>query len=274
MSRNQQPDFETIVCDLANDNIPINTMNGIDTVFHLAGYAHDVRYSPDEEHLYRKVNVDATVKIADLAELAGVRRFIYVSSVKAGGSSLNTECLTEDDQNKPIDIYGITKREAELSLLKLSKKSNMQITIIRPALVYGKNPKGNLQTLLSGVYKGWFPPITEIRNKRSMIHVDDLVRVLLLIAENENTNGEIYIATDGKTYSSREIYNIFCEILGKKVPGWAIPNFILNILASFSPILRFKINKLLSNECYSSEKLKSLGFRAKFTLKEMNETYF
>ena len=151
LSRKKQPDYETVVCDLKFEVIPDNALDGVDTVFHLAGFSHDLRDASKIKDLYRKVNVDATIKLARLAVKSGVKRFVFVSSVKAGGGGASDRCVTEIDQGIPEGVYGETKREAELELLKLGKKSGMHVAIIRPSLVYGLNVKGNLKLMLSGI---------------------------------------------------------------------------------------------------------------------------
>ena len=198
---------DTIVCDLNAECIPSDALIGVDIVFHLAGVAHDMHDASKIADLYYKVNVDATVQLANLAVKSGVKKFVFVSSVKAGGNPPLGVCVNEKDQRNAEDVYGKTKREAELKLLEVGQVSGMHVSIIRPSLVYGPDVKGNLKLMLSGIKKGWFPPLPETGNKRSMIHVDDLVRAILLVAEDKRANGEIFIATDGAPYSSREIYN-------------------------------------------------------------------
>jgi nucleoside-diphosphate-sugar epimerase len=96
----------------------------------------------------------------------------------------------------------------------------MHVSIVRPTLVYGPGVKGNLALMQLGIEKGWFPPLPEVGNRRSMIHVDDLVQVLLLAANDDRANGEIFIATDGVPHSSANIYEAICHVLGKAVPRW------------------------------------------------------
>ncbi len=271
LARNTNPDYETIVCNLGEDKIPSSALESVDIVFHLAGFAHDFRNPSKLEELYRAVNVNATVELATLAATSGVKRFVFVSSVKAGGSSVTGKCVTEKDQYEPEGIYGKTKREAELKLLTIGEESGMHVSIIRPSLVYGPSVKGNLKLMLSVIKKGWFPPLPEIKNKRSMIHVDDLVRAIMLVSEDNRANKEIFIATDGTPYSSREIYKAMCNIAGKSVPKWSIPRFVFDIVSAISPRFKYKVEKLLNDECYSSKKLEALGFKAQRTLKEMNE---
>jgi len=272
LSRYLHNEYDTVVCDLQSDMIPDDVMKGVETVYHLAAFSHDMRDANKIKDQYQKVNVDATVKLAQLAVISNVKRFVFVSSVKAGGRSPLGLCAGERDQNDPEGVYGETKREAELALLKIGKESGMCINIIRPSLVYGPNVKGNLQAMFSGIKRGWFPPLPETNNKRSMIHVDDLVRAILLISSKDCVNGEIFIATDGEHYSSRGIYNTMCHVLGKKVPRWSVPKFLFQTVSLINLGIKYKINKLLGDDCYSSAKLEALGFTAQKTLKDLNET--
>ena len=274
LSRIERSNYEAIVCDLQSDIIPDDALDDIDTVFHLAGFTHDMRDASKIADLYYKVNVNATVQLANLAVKSGVKRFVFVSSVKAGGNPPLGTCANEKDQKNTEDVYGKTKRVAELKLLKIGEESGMHVSIIRPSLVYGPNVKGNLKLMLSGIGGGWFPPLPETGNRRSMIHVDDLVRAILLVAEDKRANGEIFIATDGISYSSREIYNSMCIVAGKSIPKWSVPKTLFDLASLTSPRIKYKINKLLGDECYSSVKLEELGFKAKKSLKDMNETDF
>ena len=274
LSRTKHPDYDTVVCDLQSEVIPDHALNNVKTVFHLAGFAHDMRDASKIEDFYYKLNVSATVQLANIAVKSGVKSFVFVSSVKAGGNPPLGICANEKDQRNTEDIYGKTKREAELKLLEIVKDSGMHVSIIRPSLVYGPNVKGNLQLMLSGVKAGWFPPLPETNNRRSMIHVDDLVRAILLVSKDKRANGEIFIATDGVLYSSREIYNIMCGIIGKLIPKWNVPKTLFDLASLMSPRIKYKINKLLGDECYSSAKLEALEFKVKKTLKDMNETDF
>ena len=274
LSRKKQHDFETIVCDFEKGSIPSNTLDGIDAVFHLAGFAHDIRDASKIADLYYEVNVSATVQLANLAVKSGVKMFVFVSSVKAGGSPPIGICANEKDQRNAEDVYGRTKREAELKLLEIGQVSGMHVSIIRPSLVYGPDVKGNLQLMQSGIGKGWFPPLPETGNRRSMIHLDDLVQAILLVAEDKRSNGEIFIATDGTPHSSRGIYNAMCNVIGKSIPKWSVPKFLFDVVSLISPRIKYKLHKLLGDECYSSAKLEALGFKAQKTLKDMNETSF
>jgi UDP-glucose 4-epimerase len=269
-------------CELGFDLIPEVAFEGVDTVFHLAGVTHDLKNSPNKDKLYIDINVVVTEKIAMLAAKKGVKSFIYVSSVKAGGVSSSKECMNENDEYKPDGIYGQSKRNAELKLLKIWEKTGIHICIVRPSLVYGPGVKGNLLNMLKAIEKGWFPPLPEVGNRRSMIHVDDLVDLLLLVESDKRSNGEIFIATDGNFYSSNTIYKSMRKSLGMKNIKWAVPNFIFLFIAKIGELINsmfpfpfdlYRYNKLLGDECYSSDKIeKMLGFKAKRSFDEL-ESY-
>jgi len=274
ISRRPVLGVEVIICDFLKDDIPDNALKDIDIVFHLAGYAHDLKSEPGIEQTYHKINVSVTVDLLSLSDKHNVKKFIFVSSVKAGGAPIKGNCASEKDQNSPDGIYGETKREAELRILETGRESSMHVSILRPTLIYGPKVKGNLQLMMQGIKKGWFPPLPEIGNRRSMIHVDDIVRALLFLANNKKSNGEVFIATDGRVYSSRNIYEAMCYVLDKNIPNWSVPRLLFNAIARLSGGFKYKMDKLLGDECYSSKKLQSLGFKAQKELKQMNETDF
>ena len=274
IARKLIPGVDTVICDFLEDDIPENALKGIDIVFHLAGYAHDLQSATRMEQTYQKINVDVTVDLLLLSVKHNVKKIIFVSSVKAGGVPAKGMCVSEEEQGELEGVYGKTKREAELKILETGRKSSIHVSILRPALIYGPKVKGNLQLMMQGIKKGWFPPLPETGNRRSMVHVDDVVQALLLLASDQRSNGEIFIVTDGKTYSSRDIYEIMCSTLGKRIPRSTMPQFLFNVIASINPRLRYRIDKLLGDECYSSKKIQSIGFKAKKTLKDMYETDF
>jgi UDP-glucose 4-epimerase len=266
--------FNEVECDLSKADIPDSIMKGVSEVYHLAALTHDKRDPEKISYLYHDINVRATEILMKIAIQSKVEKFIFISSVKAGGVSTSGLCANEVDQKNPEGVYGKTKREAELKLLKMGRNSNIHVSIIRPSLVYGPNVRGNLELMLSAIKKGWFPPLPETGNRRSMIHVDDLVRSILLVANDVRANGEIFIATGGIPNSSREIYNAMCSALGKSIPKWSVPKFLFDMISLINPRIKYKLNKLLGDECYSSAKLEKLGFKAKKTLRDINETDF
>ena len=146
----------------------------------------------------------------------------------------------------------------------------MRINIIRPALVYGPNMKGNLNSMLRGIEQGWFPPLPRIKNKRSMIHVEDLISAILLLNARDELDKEIFVATDGKFYSSSEIYDVFRKLLGKRRAKIRVPIFFFKLLSFLNSNLEYRISKLLEDEVYDSSKLFSIGFLPKKSLEDLS----
>ncbi|MBC8285551.1 MAG: NAD-dependent epimerase/dehydratase family protein [Nitrospinae bacterium] len=275
ISRKKHPHNKTIVCDFVKkDKIPQDAMDAADTVFHLAGYTHDLSDASKVEHLYRAINIDSTINLATQAIQSNIKKFIYISSVKAGGSDAKHRVIDENTSGEPEGIYGKTKREAEKALLKLTLESNMHTSIVRPSPVYGPGVKGNLQLMLKGIKSGWFPPIPEVGNKRSLVHVDDVARAICYVSEDKRADGEIFIVTDGKPYSSRDIYNSMRRVLGMKSTNLFVPKLLFGGVSLLGSRFKYKVNKLLGDEYYSSKKLASIGFEPSRTLDEMNETDF
>ena len=274
LSRKKIPGVETIICDLELDLISADVFRDVDVVIHLAGYAHDNKATITQKNRYKSLNIDVTERLANVASISGVKNFVFISSVKASGAPFPEKCMTELDQANPVDEYGKSKRQAEIKLFKISKKSNMTVSIVRPALVFGPDVKGNLSAMMTGIDKGYFPPLPNIDNRRSMVHVDDLVRAIILIANENRANDNIFNVTDGIPHSSREIYMAMCKILGRPIPKWNMPLFLFSSLSFVSFGKLFDFDKLFGDEYYSSKKLTSLGFEAKRSLSEMNETNF
>ena len=272
LSRNNNSDYDTVICDLGSERIPESALDSIDIVFHLAGYTHDLISDPIKDKIYYDINVKATVDLIKIAVKKRVRKFIYISSVKAGGMIDKNRCMTENDQGAPNDIYGATKREAEVEVLKMGKSHNIHVSILRPALVYGLKMKGNLAIMLNGIKSGWFPPLPETYNKRSMISVTDLIDAILLIASDDRSNGKVYIVTDGSHYSSRDIYKAMCLATGKSVPNWVTPKCVFYVLARIGDVVKYipfnshGYKKIFGSECYSSVELHNLGFTPKYDL--------
>jgi len=260
--------WDRLICwDFGDGLMPVEELAGIDTVFHLAGIAHDFRSNSEIDSLYKKINTEITVNLAEAAAEKGVSRFVFASSVKAGGSPPEGVCADEQYPGEPEGIYGKTKRDAEVKLLEIGRKSGMHVSIIRPALVYGPGVKGNLRMMLSGIDRGWFPPLPETANIRTMVHVDDLVKALVLAAESKEATGEVFIVTDGKHYSSRQIFNEMCVAVGRKIPKWFVPRMFFLFLAAVGDLIgrffkvpfdTYRYRKMFKDDCYSSAKIQDL----------------
>jgi len=267
---------EVLVADLA-DTLPGNVLPGVDTVFHLAGKAHALSETRQDEAQYHAINTAGTRKLLEACQAEGVQRFVMFSSVKAMGEG-GTECLDEGADIPPETPYGRSKLDAERLVLEGGYVPYP--VVLRLSMVYGPIDKGNLPRMIHAIAKGRFPPLPELGNQRSMVHVDDVVRAAMLVAERPEAAGGTYILTDGHAYSTRQMYEWICESLGKSIPAWYVPTFALRLLALTGDgigALRGKrfvfdsdaMEKLVGSACYSSALIqKDLGFRPERNLRE------
>jgi len=251
-------------------------LDGVDTVFHLAGKAHALSTDYRDEAEYFPINVAGTRKLLEVAKDAGVRRFIFFSSVKAMWQD-KEHCLDESCNFLPETMYGRSKLMAEQ--LVLNGGYVPEPVVLRLSMVYGPSDKGNLPRMIQSVQTNRFPPLPEFGNKRSMVHVDDVVRAAMLASEKPEAVGQIYIVTDGLDYSSRQIYELICQALAKPVPSWHVPCPFFKVLARVGDGIGFMAGKrfifdsdvlsqLAGSACYCSKKIaRELGFIPKHQLK-------
>ena len=250
---------------------------GIDIVFHAAGFAHAWAHNATVGDMQRRTNIDGTRCLLQAAATGGVQRFIFFSSVKAMGPA-GERCVDETWPIPPDTPYGQAKREAEGLVLTLGKRYGMHVVNLRLALVYGTGGRGNLERMIAAVRRGVFPPLPEEGNKRSLVHVKDVVQAALLAGINPVANQKTYIVTDGQTYSSRKIYELIRHAMGKPIPSWAVASSVLYALAVIGDILgrlcrrrmwfdSEALDKLLGWACYCSACIqKELGYQATLTL--------
>jgi len=187
---------------------------GVDTVFHLAGIAH--RNAPDAD--YAQLNTAATLALAEASAAAGVRCFIFLSSVKAMGAPAGDAPRGEGDVAPPQDAYGRSKWRAECALRNAFADSPLSVVILRPALVYGPGVKGNLQLLARAIDRGL--PRPPEGGRRSLIAVGDLVDLLCAVADRAPAGVNTWVAAGDEAYSSRELYDLL-RTAGGDPPGRA-----------------------------------------------------
>lgn len=263
---------EAHTCVLGADRVHADVLAGVDTVYHLAGVVHAMATADVDPSTYHAVNTAASEELALRAVEAGVKQFIYFSSVKAVADP-GDECVDESWQLPPNDPYGRSKLEAEQRLFSIGGDSGMQVTVLRPALVYGPAVKGNLWRMLQAIDKGRFPPLPDTGNQRSMVSVDDLIDAARLAADSAQADRQVYIVSDGVHYSTRQLSVWMYEALGRKVPGWSIPVLVLRAGALLGdvigrvrgrpqPLNTAILSRLLGSACYRSNKIqKELGWR-------------
>lgn len=260
------------VAELGTQPVPAALLAGADVVFHLAGKAHSVEEVGEGDAAYTRSNVAGTAAVLAAAEHAGVPRVVYLSSVKAAGSAAHG--ATDESVTAPPDTpYGRSKAEAE-RLVLAAGPGGQHVCVLRPALVYGPGVKGNLLRMLAAVDRGRFPPVPEFGNRRSMVHVRDLVDAARLVAATPAAGGRTYVVTDGRPCSTREIYLAMAAALGRRVPGWSLPRPALRALAPVGdlggrvrgrrlPFDTTAYQRLAESAWYSSARLeRETGFRA------------
>jgi nucleoside-diphosphate-sugar epimerase len=203
-------------------------LTSINTVIHCAARAHimnDDAQDPLTE--FRKVNTLGTLNLAKQAADAGVKRFIYISSIKVNGESSEADKpFKYDDKHNAQDYYGVSKSEAETALFELSQNTGMEIVIIRPPLVYGEGVKANFAALLKLVGKGLPLPFRCIKqNKRSMVSVYNLVDLIKTCIEHPKAANQVFLVSDADDLSTAQMVALMAKVQGKRnlalpVPVW------------------------------------------------------
>jgi nucleoside-diphosphate-sugar epimerase len=224
---------EVIVHDAASWKA---ALNGCDSVIHLAARAHVMQ---DQERnplqAFRVSNVDTTIELAKRAVEAGVRRFVFMSTIKVNGEETAPGCsFSPEDLTEPKDPYAISKWEAEQGLFEIAKKIGLELVIIRPPLVYGPGVKGNLATLIKWVKNGVPLPFGALRNRRSMIGLDNLLSFTVLcadIARSQNAKGQVFLVSDGEDVSTAELLRRVAKAYGCKSRMFSVPVDLMRLAA-------------------------------------------
>jgi|SRR5690554_994559 len=222
------------VTDLTATTDWSDALQNIDVVIHSAARVHVMNdTSADPLAEFRKVNVDGTLALAKQAVAAGVKRFIFISSVKVSGEeTLNGQALHPDDEAKPQDPYGISKHEAEQELLLLASKEKLEVVIIRPTLVYGPGVKANFESMMKWVQRNLPLPLGAINNKRSLVSVYNLVDLILTCVEHPAAVNQSFFASDGQDLSTTEMIHLLSSSFEKRILLIPIPMMVLKILFS------------------------------------------
>jgi len=204
-------------------------VKGVDCVIHLAGIVH-VANGKNAILLddYRRVNVDATTNLAMHAAKCGVRRFIFLSSIKVHGeSSIPGKPIHVDWQPQPLDPYAISKWEAEQNLFRISVESDMEVVCVRPPLVYGPCVKANFLRMMRWLYKGIPLPFGAVHNKRSLVNLDNLVDLIVACIDHPAAANQVFLVSDGEDLSTPELMQRTATALGKKARLLNIPQGVL-----------------------------------------------
>lgn len=200
-------------------------LQGVDVVVHCAGRVHVIQdTATDSQEAYRQVNVTGTLNLASQAAQAGVRRFVFVSSIKVNGEvSAPDRPFTADDAPAPVDPYGVSKMEAEQGLRELSARTGMDVVIVRPVLVYGPGVKANFASMMCWVASGIPLPLGGIHNARSMVALDNLVDLLMACLTHPAAAGHTFLVSDGEDISTTELLRRTAQAMGKTARLLPVP---------------------------------------------------
>ncbi|MCM8913804.1 SDR family oxidoreductase [Pseudomonas inefficax] len=204
-------------------------LRGCDTVVHCAARVHVMNDTEaDPLAAFRRVNVHGTLNLARQAVAAGVRRFIFVSSIKVNGEGTAVgQPYTADDSPQPQDPYGISKMEAEAELQALAKASGLEVVIIRPVLVYGPGVKANFEAMMRWLSKGVPLPFGAIDNRRSLVALDNLVDLILTCVDHPAAANQVFLVSDGEDLSTTALLRRMGQALGVPprllpIPAWVL----------------------------------------------------
>lgn len=211
-----------------------SALDSIDIVVHCAARVHvmnDTVANPLEE--FRRINVAGSLSLARQAAAAGVKRFIFISSIKVNGEATRPgQPYTADDVPAPQDPYGVSKMEAEQALLDLGQRSAMEVVIIRPVLVYGPGVKANFQSMMRWLDKGLPLPLGGINgNRRSLVALDNLVDLIKVCLSHPAAAGQVFLAADGEDLSTTALLKRTARAMDKNPLLLPVPASLLSLAA-------------------------------------------
>ncbi|WP_268797325.1 UDP-glucose 4-epimerase family protein [Pseudomonas huanghezhanensis] len=221
----------------------------VDVVIHTAARVHVMHEHVDDPMaLFREVNTAGTLNLATQAAKAGVRRFIFISSIKVNGeSTLPGRPFLADEPCAPCDPYGLSKYEAEQGLMEMAASSQMEVVIIRPVLVYGPGVRANFQQLMRILRRGLPVPLGAVNNARSLVSLDNLVDLIRVCADHRAAANQIFLVSDDQDVSTKELARRLVLLLRSKT--WLVP---------FPDHLIFRFAKLVGRNSSARRVLGSL----------------
>ena len=243
---------------------------GVDCVVHCAARAHVMHETAGEAlAAYRAVNVDGSRRLAEQAAAAGVRRLVYLSSIKVNGeqTALGAPFLFSDAPG-PKDAYGISKWEAEQALWEVSAKTGLEVVVARPPLVYGSGVKGNLARLLKLVHLGLPLPLGALQNKRSLIGLDNLVDLLIRCVDHPEAAGQTFLVSDGEDLSTPDLIRHMAAAMNRSPRLFPVSVLLLR-LAGRALGKRAEIDRLVESlQIDSSHTRRVLGWTPAVSVQE------
>jgi nucleoside-diphosphate-sugar epimerase len=222
---------DVIVGDIDGETGWDETLDGVASVVHLAARTHVMTRSGADAGEYRRVNVEGTRRLAEKAARAGVRRFVFLSSIKVNGEATPDRPFNENDAPQPQDAYGRTKREAEDVLISIARTHAMEVVVLRSPLVYGPGVKGNFERLMRHIAAGVPLPLGSVDNRRSLIYVGNLAHAILTCLEKPQATGRTYLVSDGHDLSTPDLMKAIARALHVKLRLLSCPVGLIRMTA-------------------------------------------
>ena len=223
-------------------------LNGFDCIIHCAGITNQLGGIKDI-NVYNFVNIDGTKRLAEQAAEVGVKRLVFLSSVKVNGESkdqITKQKFSHKDKSNPNDSYAISKLEAEKALWEISSRTGLEVVVVRLPLVYGYGAKGNLERLIKLVKSRVPLPLSLVKNQRSMIGIDNLIDLLIRCIDHPEASGKTFLASDGEDLSTPELIKLIASSMGRKANLFPFPISMLKFLGSVFR-RREEINRLVGS---------------------------
>lgn len=202
-------------------------LRGIDVVVHLAARVHVMRATPDGAVQFHRTNTEGTLRLADACVACGVRRLVFVSTIKVNGEGTLGRAFSADDEPATSDPYGISKRDAERGLFA---RRDLEIVVVRPPLVYGPGVKGNLARLCRLAAAGVPVPFGRVHNRRDLVGVDNLAHLLATCVRHPAAAGNVFLAADGAPLSTPELFALIARAMDRPLRLLPVPVSALRLL--------------------------------------------
>ena len=206
-------------------------LSGVEFVIHLAARVHQMSGMQDSDAEYHAVNAEATRQLALAAAAAGVRRFVFLSSVKVCGERAAGHIFNEQDGGTGLDAYARSKWEAEQMLWRIARDSGLEVVIVRTPLVYGPGVRANFLRMMQWVARGIPLPLAGVDNRRSLIYVDNLADALIACGIHAAAAGKTFLVSDGVDVSTPDLLRMLAQALGTGSRLWHCPLFLLRGVA-------------------------------------------
>lgn len=261
---------QPVIADLASPDSWPSALDGVTEVVHAAARVHVMRDdSSDPLTAYRRVNVEGTLSLARQAVKAGVRRFVFISSIKVNGEATSPgRNFSPDDEPAPVDPYGVSKHEAEAGLRQIASESGLEVVIIRPVLVYGPGVKGNFAAMLRWIQAGIPLPLASIRNRRSLVALDNLVDLVVACVRHPKAANQTFLVSDQEDLSTPDLLRRAGKALGKPARLFPVPVVALEAVAHVCGRSNVALRLCGSLQVDTSKTRELLGWTPPFTVDE------